>query len=158
MIENFFRKRFPAHHFRFSRFFVTLFWSGVFFISVSGTGPSARLVQAQEDGGQQGLKNGKRPNIVYIMSDELAYFEVGYNGAKQLQTPRIDRMAREGMIFTNALAAAPVCAPLRACLMTGKHMGHCSVRANDGGTPLRRNEPTIASMLSSMGYATGGLC
>lgn len=97
-----------------------------------------------------------KPNIVYIMSDELAYYEVGYAGAKLLQTPRIDRLARDGMIFTNALAAAPVCAPLRACLMTGKHMGHCSVRANDGGTPLRAGEATIASMLKEQGYATGG--
>ncbi len=96
------------------------------------------------------------PNIVYIMSDELAYYEVGYNGASKLRTPRIDQMAREGLIFTNALAGAPVCAPLRASLMTGKHMGHCSVRANDGGTPLRAGEATIASMLRSKGYATGG--
>lgn len=97
-----------------------------------------------------------KPNIVYIMSDELAYYEVGYMGNEKLQTPRIDQMAREGLIFTNALAGAPVCAPLRASLMTGKHMGHCSVRANDGGTPLRAAEPTIASMLKSSGYATGG--
>ena len=96
------------------------------------------------------------PNIVYIMSDELAYYEVGYNGAPLLKTPRIDQMARDGLIFTNAMAGAPVCAPLRANLMTGKHMGHCSVRANDGGTPLRADEATIASMLKSKGYATGG--
>lgn len=100
--------------------------------------------------------SGRAPNIVYIMSDELAYYEVGFNGSRLLRTPRIDRLAREGIIFTNALAAAPVCAPLRACLMTGKHAGHCSVRANDGGTPLRQGEPTIASMLKSAGYATGG--
>ena len=90
------------------------------------------------------------------MSDELAYFEVGYMGATKLKTPRIDRMAKEGLVFTNALAAAPVCGPLRACLMSGKHMGHCSVRSNDGGTPLRADEATIASMLKSSGYATGG--
>lgn len=100
-------------------------------------------------------KNSK-PNIVYIMSDELAYYEVGYNGATKLLTPRIDQMARQGLIFNNALAAAPVCAPLRACLMSGKHMGHCSVRANDGGTPLRAGEATIASVLKQQGYATGG--
>lgn len=105
---------------------------------------------------QEKNQEKSKPNIVYIMSDELAYFEVGYNGADKLLTPRIDQMAREGLVFTNALAAAPVCAPLRACLMTGKHMGHCSVRANDGGTPLRADEPTIASHLKKLGYATGG--
>ena len=80
------------------------------------------------------------PNIVYIMSDELAYFELGHMGNPYIKTPRIDQMAREGMRFTNALAGSPVCAPLRCNLMTGKHAGHASVRANDGGTPLRADE------------------
>jgi arylsulfatase A-like enzyme len=97
-----------------------------------------------------------KPNIVYIMSDELAYYEVGYMGHPDLKTPRIDRMANEGLRFTNALAGSPVCAPLRCNLMTGKHSSHASVRRNDGGTPLRADEPTIASMLKSQGYATGG--
>ncbi len=96
------------------------------------------------------------PNIVYIMSDELAYFELGHMGNPYIKTPRIDQMAREGLRFTNALAASPVCAPLRGCLMTGKHSGHASVRANDGGTPLRAEEETIASMLKQKDYATGG--
>ena len=96
------------------------------------------------------------PNIVYIMSDELAYFELGHMGNPYIKTPRIDQMAREGMRFTNALAGSPVCAPLRCNLMTGKHSGHASVRANDGGTPLRQGEETIASMLKQKGYATGG--
>ena len=96
------------------------------------------------------------PNIVYIMSDELAYYELGHMGNPYIKTPRIDQMAREGLRFTNALAASPVCAPLRGCLMTGKHSGHASVRANDGGTPLRAEEITIASMLKQKKYATGG--
>ena len=96
------------------------------------------------------------PNIVYIMSDELAYFELGHMGNPDIKTPRIDQMAAEGLRFTHALAGAPVCAPLRCTLMTGKHMGHASVRANDGGTPLVAGEATIASMLKAKGYATGG--
>ena len=96
------------------------------------------------------------PNIVYMMSDELAYYELSHMGNPYIRTPRIDRMAREGIRFTQALAGAPVCAPLRCSLMTGKHMGHASVRANDGGTPLRAEEPTIASLLKQKGYATGG--
>ena len=96
------------------------------------------------------------PNIVYMMSDELAYYELSHMGNPRIQTPRIDQMARQGIRFTQALAGAPVCAPLRCTLMTGKHMGHASVRANDGGTPLRAEEPTIASLLKSRGYATGG--
>ena len=96
------------------------------------------------------------PNIVYIMSDELAYYELSHMGNPRIHTPRIDRMAAEGVRFTQALAGAPVCAPLRCTLMTGKHMGHASVRVNDGGTPLRSEEQTIASMLKAIGYATGG--
>ena len=82
------------------------------------------------------------PNIVYIMSDELAYFELGHMGNPYIKTPRIDQMAREGMRFTNALAGSPVCAPLRCNLMTGKHSGHASVRANDGGTCLLYTSPS----------------
>ncbi len=102
-------------------------------------------------------RRDERPtNIVYIMSDELAYYELSLMGNPRIHTPRIDRMAAEGMRFTRALAGAPVCAPLRCTLMTGKHTGHSSVRANDGGTPLRSEEETIASMLKEIGYATGG--
>jgi arylsulfatase A-like enzyme len=96
------------------------------------------------------------PNIVYIMADELAYYELSHMGNPRIHTPRIDRMAAEGLRFTQSLAGAPVCAPLRCTLMTGKHMGHASVRVNDGGTPLRAEERTVASMLKDIGYATGG--
>ena len=98
----------------------------------------------------------KLPNIVYIMSDELAYYELGHMGNPYIKTPRIDAMAKDCIRFTHAFAAAPVCAPLRCNLMTGKHAGHASVRANDGGTPLRADEATIASLLKKKGYATGG--
>jgi len=96
------------------------------------------------------------PNIVYIMSDELAYYELSHMGNPRIHTPHIDQLATEGIRFTQALAASPVCAPLRCNLMTGKHAGHASVRVNDGGTPLRAGEPTIATMLKQLGYATGG--
>ncbi len=96
------------------------------------------------------------PNVVYVMADELAYYELSHLGNPYLRTPHIDAMAAEGLRFTHAYAGAPVCAPLRCNLMTGKHAGHASVRANDGGTPLRAGEPTIASVLKARGYATGG--
>ena len=63
--------------------------------------------------------------------------KIAYNGNTDIQTPRIDKMAAEGLRFTQALAGCSVCGPLRCTLMTGKHMGHASVRSNDGGTPLR---------------------
>jgi len=97
-----------------------------------------------------------KPNVVYLMSDELAYYELAHMGNPLIKTPVIDQFAREGIRFTHALAGSPVCAPLRCNLMTGKHAGHASVRANDGGTPLRADEQTIASLLKEKGYATGG--
>jgi len=98
----------------------------------------------------------RKPNIVYIMSDELGYYELSCMGHPHIKTPNVDRMAAEGVRFTQALAGASVCAPTRCCLMTGKHAGHTSVRRNDGGTPLREEEETVASVLKRAGYATGG--
>ncbi len=97
-----------------------------------------------------------KPNVIYIMADELGYYEPSFMGNPNIQTPNLDRMAAEGIRFNNLLAGSSVCAPSRCCLLTGKHGGHCSVRANDGGTPLRAEEVTIASMLKQRGYATGG--
>jgi arylsulfatase A-like enzyme len=102
------------------------------------------------------LVAAEKPNIVYIMSDELGYYELSCMGNSHIQTPRIDQMAREGIRFTQALAGSSLCAPTRACLMTGKHSGHTSVRSNGGGTPLRADEVTVASVLKRAGYATGG--
>src|SRR5690606_14502810 len=87
-----------------------------------------------------------KPNIVYIMADELGYFEPGFMGGETIQTPHLDRMAAEGMTFMNMFGGSPVCAPTRCNFLTGKHSGHASVRANGGGTPLRADETTVASM------------
>ncbi|MFT7643342.1 MAG: arylsulfatase A-like enzyme [Pirellulaceae bacterium] len=101
-------------------------------------------------------EEAKKPNIIYLMSDELGYFELSCMGNKNFQTPNIDRLASEGVRFTQALAGAPVCAPTRCVLMTGKHLGHTSVRSNGGSAPMRQDEETIASVLKKAGYATGG--
>ncbi|OYW24816.1 MAG: hypothetical protein B7Z55_01105 [Planctomycetales bacterium 12-60-4] len=98
----------------------------------------------------------EKPNVIYIMSDELGYFEPGFMGGENIRTPHLDKMAADGIIFRNLFAGSSVCAPTRCCLMTGKHSGHSSVRANGGGTPLRAEEQTIASLLKDRGYATGG--
>jgi arylsulfatase A len=96
------------------------------------------------------------PNIIHIVLDELAYFETSYMNNKYLETPNIDRLAKEGMIFTQLLAGASVCAPTRSVLMTGKHLGHTAVRGNSGSQSLNPNDSTIASVLKKAGYATGG--
>jgi len=122
------------------------------FLKLTGLGAlaaSARVLPAAETG-------GRKPNIVYIMADELGYYELSCLGHPHLKTPNIDRLAREGVRFTQGLAGSSVCAPTRCCLMTGKHSGHTSVRTNGGGTPLREGEETVASVLKRAGYATGG--
>lgn len=100
--------------------------------------------------------NEKKPNIIYLMLDEWGYFESGHMGHSELLTPNIDRFASEGMRFTNAYAGAPVCGPTRCVLLTGLHSGHASMRSNGGASPIRADEPTLASMLKPQGYATGG--
>ena len=95
------------------------------------------------------------PNIVFIMADDLGYGDLGCFGQKIIQTPNIDRLAAEGIRFTDAYAGCTVCAPSRSVLMTGKHMGHTSVRANTGGVPLLAEDVTVAEVLKQAGYMTG---
>jgi arylsulfatase A-like enzyme len=97
-----------------------------------------------------------RPNIIYIMMDEWGYFEWSGMGHPILQTPNIDKMASEGIRFTQFLAGGNVCAPTRSTLMTGQHTGHTTVRSNGGGMALCTEDITIASMLKDAGYVTGG--
>ena len=75
-------------------------------------------------------KAEQQPNIIYIMCDDMGYGDLGCYGQPFINTPCIDRMAQEGMRFTQAYAGSPVSAPSRASLMTGQHTGHCLVRGN----------------------------
>lgn len=104
--------------------------------------------------------SSRKPNIVFILCDDLGYAEVGCYGQKKIRTPHIDRLAVEGMRFTQYYSASPVCAPSRCALLTGKHMGHAAVRNNrevkpEGQHPLPAAEVTIAELLKHSGYATG---
>jgi len=96
------------------------------------------------------------PNVVFIMLDEWAYYEMSCMGNRLLETPVIDRMAREGLRFTQCLAGGNVCASTRSSLMTGQHTGHCSRRYNSPLGTIRADEVTIAQVLKQAGYATGG--
>ena len=98
----------------------------------------------------------RKPNIVYFIIDELGYYELSLMGHPEFKTPNIDRLAAEGLRFTQFLAGSSVCAPTRACLMTGKHAGHSSLRTNGGWEAIRAGEATLASMLKAAGYACGG--
>ncbi len=96
----------------------------------------------------------RRPNIVFILSDDLGYGELGCYGQKMIQTPRIDQMAAEGMKFTDCYAGCTVCAPSRCTLMTGLDTGHCRIRGN-AKVPLAPSDVTVAKVLKSAGYQTG---
>jgi len=100
-------------------------------------------------------RRAKPPNIVLIMADDLGYGHLGCYGQQIIQTPNIDRLAREGLRFTQAYAGCSLCAPSRSVLMTGYHAGHTPVRGNSGGIPLRDGDVTMAEVLQAAGYRTG---
>src|SRR5690606_10746843 len=101
-----------------------------------------------------------RPNIVFIMADDLGYGDLGVYGQKKIETKHIDSLANKGMKFENFYAGTSVCAPSRSSLMTGQHTGHTYVRGNkemepEGQQPLADSVQTIAMLLQKAGYATG---
>lgn len=95
----------------------------------------------------------RRPSIIYILADDLGYGDLGCYGQRKIRTPQIDRMAAEGMRFTDHYAGSAVCAPSRCCLVTGMHAGHARIR-NNADVPLQPDDPSIAAVLKDAGYAT----
>ena len=111
--------------------------------------------QVQEEASTERL-----PNIIYIVADDLGYGDVSYNGQQKFSTPNIDRLASEGLVFTQHYSGSTVCAPSRSCLMTGLHTGHTPVRGNkeirpEGQHPLPEETQTISKLLQAQGYVTG---
>ncbi len=96
-----------------------------------------------------------KPNIIFILADDLGYGDLGCYGQKRIQTPNIDRIAAEGVRFTQVYAGDTVCAPSRCALMTGKHTGHCRIRGNRNDAFLEPSEITVAKVLKQAGYRTG---
>ena len=92
-------------------------------------------------------------NVIMILADDLGYGDLGCYGQRQVRTPHLDRMAAEGLHFTQCYAGSTVCAPSRCVLMTGRHTGHCTVRGN-ALVPLRPEDRTVAEVLKSAGYTT----
>ncbi|MEC9091609.1 MAG: arylsulfatase [Planctomycetota bacterium] len=117
------------------------------------------------------VSENAKPNIIFILADDLGYGEVGCYGQKKIQTPSIDRIAKDGIRFTQFYAGQAVCAPSRCVLMTGKHTGHSYIRNNGdpkqlqylapkfgwefpGQNPIPDSELTVAEILKKQGYAT----
>jgi arylsulfatase A len=133
------------------------------FIIVTTTAAAVMLALPQRPAAQRA--DSARPNIVFVLADDLGYGDLGPYGQRRIRTPRLDRMAAEGMRFTQFYSGSTVCAPSRGALLTGRHTGHGYVRDNHelggfldeeerGQLPLPPDHPTVARWLQSRGYAT----
>ena len=131
------------------------------FLKAAGLGTATLAITGCRNGlanpGAQ--KAGPGPNIIFVMADDLGYGDLGCYGQKMIQTPHIDRLAAEGMRFTDHYAGSTVCAPSRCSLMTGLHTGHTYVRGNReiqpmGQLPLPVDTVTLPRVLKQAGYTT----
>ncbi|HUT46069.1 MAG TPA: arylsulfatase [Sedimentisphaerales bacterium] len=142
------------------------------FLKAAGFGATTLALSCRTDIIQTttSAERKKKPNIVYILADDLGYAELGCYGQKKIKTPNIDKLAAEGMKFTQHYSGNPVCAPSRCALMTGLHTGHTQVRGNKqmggaegwklgstigGQWPLEAGTVTVAGILKDAGYTTG---
>ncbi len=142
-----------------------------FLKAAAGFGATALALSCRTDAIQTtSAERKKKANIVYILADDLGYAELGCYGQKKIKTPNIDKLAAEGMKFTQHYSGNPVCAPSRCALMTGLHTGHTQVRGNKqvggkegwklgstigGQWPLKAGTVTVAGILKDAGYTTG---
>lgn len=104
--------------------------------------------------------NSVKPNIVFILADDLGYGDLSCYGQQHFQTPNLDKMAAGGMRFTQHYSGTSVCAPSRCSVMTGKHTGHTAIRGNkewkpEGQWPMKAEAVTVAELLKQAGYVTG---
>ena len=118
------------------------------FLKYVGAGAAAMVLPRMANGAQ-----ASRPNIIYILVDDMGYGDPGCFGQAKLKTPNLDAMAAAGLRFTNHYAGSTVCAPSRCVLMTGLHTGHCTVRSN-GNVKLKKDDVTVARVLKNAGYGT----
>ena len=102
----------------------------------------------------------QKTNVIFILADDLGYGDLGFLGQQYIETPNIDRLAAEGMFFTNHYSGATVCAPSRSSFLTGLHTGHTPIRGNlgtepEGQYPLPDSIPSVAKVMEGAGYVTG---
>jgi arylsulfatase A len=136
---------------------VARYWPALVFLILFSVSLVSFTYQAQAPG----QPNAARPNIVFILADDLGYTDLGCYGAKEIKTPNLDKLAAEGMRFTDFYAPAGVCTPTRASLLTGsypKRVGlHVAVLPPDTHSGLNPTEKTLAGLLKGQGYTTGAI-
>jgi arylsulfatase A len=106
------------------------------------------------------VTSDRQPNVIYVLADDLGYGDLGCYGQERIRTPNLDRMASEGIRFTQHYAGSTICAPSRCCLLTGLHTGHAFIRGNkevrpEGQFPIPVDTVTIAKLFKQAGYRTG---
>ncbi|MGB5668756.1 MAG: arylsulfatase [Maribacter sp.] len=128
-------------------------------IHLFGCKDSKQTTGITENQKPDGLSHSK-PNIIYILADDLGYGDLSCYGQKKFDTPNIDKLAKEGMLFTQHYSGSTVCAPSRSALLTGMHTGHTFVRGNkeirpEGQYPIPNETYTLAEAFKKAGYVTG---
>ena len=118
-------------------------------IALSSTGAQAKAENSDS-----------KPNIIYFLADDLGIGELGCYGQEYIETPNIDKLAKQGKLFNNMYSGSAVCAPSRGTFITGRHTGHGQIRGNKGAPilgqfPLTPETPTLATMLKTQGYTSG---
>lgn len=142
-----------------------------FIKSIAAAGSVAAVFPAM----RCGTGPDRKPNIIFILADDLGYADLGCYGQENIETPNIDALAKNGMRFSRFYSGSPVCAPARCVLMTGQHTGHCHIRGNDewrergevwnyakavenpyleGQRPIPADTNTVGKLLQSVGYKT----
>jgi arylsulfatase A-like enzyme len=139
-------------------------WMGLIFAAICARLGAATL---RDDPAAERSRNRAKPNVVFILADDLGFGELGCYGQKKIRTPNIDRLAAQGMRFTRNYAGAPVCAPSRCALLTGLHTGHAQIRGNKqspgreppdvGQHPITDDALTLAEVLQRAGYVCGAM-
>ena len=109
---------------------------------------------------EEAVQDGRPPNVIFILADDLGYGDLSCYGQKHFTTPHIDALAKNGMKFTQSYSGSTVCAPSRCCLLTGLHSGHAAIRGNselqpEGQKPMPADTKTVGHLLQSAGYQTG---
>ncbi len=134
------------------------FMKGIGLAAAAAVQVPRRVAEAQVAGDVSALA-GRRPNIVFIMADDIGYGDLGCYGQQLVKTPNIDQLAAEGLRLTQAYAGAPVCTSSRCVLMTGLHNGHTAARDNIPHYPtyLEEDDVTVAEVLKEAGYRCGGV-
>ena len=137
------------------------------FVLLSRVSAKSILILTILPGLAAAVQDRDRPNIIFIMADDLGYADLGCYGQQAIATPHLDALAAEGLRFTSCYSGSPVCAPARSVLMTGRHTGHTTVRGNfgkggvkglgggSGRVPLHDADVTVAEVLKTAGYVTG---